>query len=130
MAIIAIAAAATLPRLTVPYRPAKPAEVAFLEDVRARAIEDSRPIMVLLKGSELVTDPGDQRFPLPPNHLMLIARPKKSAYLDQHMVTIFYPDGTTTWGEFSIIQKDGARETILFNVRVDPLHGEIVYAAP
>lgn len=130
MAIIAIAAAATLPRLTVPYRPAKPAEVAFLEEVRARAIQESQPIMVLLKDQELITDPGELRFSLPPNHLMLIARPKKSAYLDQHMVTIFYPDGTTTWGEFAIAQKDGARETVLFNVKVDPLHGEIVYAAP
>lgn len=130
MAIIAITAAATLPRLTVPYRPAKPAAVTFLEEQRARAIEESQPIMVILKGRDLIAEPGNARFTLPDNHLMLIARPKKSAYLDQQMVTIFYPDGTTIWGEFSLAQKDGVREIVLFTVKVDPLHGEIVYAAP
>lgn len=130
MAIIAVAAAATLPRLTVPYRPAKPPEVTFLEEQRARAIEESQPVMVVLRGRDLVAEPGDRHYRLPDNRLMLIARPKKSAYLDQQMVTLFYPDGTTTWGEFSLAQKDGVRETVLYNVKVDPLHGEIVYAAP
>lgn len=130
MAIIAIASATLLPRLAVPYRPAKPPEVLFLEEQRARAIEESHPVRVILRDGILIGEPGERRLALPDNHLLLIVRPEMSAYLTQRVVAVFYPDGTATWGQFVLMKKDGPRETVLFKVGIEPIHGEIIYVSP
>lgn len=130
MAIIALGAAAVLPRLTVPYRPAQPNEVAFLEKQHARAIESGQVIRVLMQGRRLITEPGPDVLELAEDRDLRIVRPKKSEYLNQQMVTTFYPDGTSLWSEFTIVRKDRLQDTVLFTVRTDPLHGEIIYVAP
>lgn len=130
MAIIALGAAAVLPRLTVPYRSLKPVEVDFLEKQHARAIESGQVIRVLLQERRLIAQPGPDSLELAEQRELRIVRPQKSEYLNQQMVSTFYPDGTSLWSEFSLIRKDRLQDTVLFTVKTDPLHGEITYVAP
>ena len=122
LAIIAIAGAVILPRLSVPFNPVKPPEVEFIEEQRARAIEKGYPVTVYLINGELVALPPGmppvKPLELKPGRQLVIEWPPKAAFLDRQLITTLYPDGSTSLGRFAISQREGNREMILFKVTV------------
>lgn len=128
MAIMAIGVGLLAPRLTMPYRPPVPEEVAFLKEQQARAIRDGRVIRVEIAGDTIVAEPGNVRFTLPPNRSLKVRKPTPSLYLSHKLLTIFYPDGTSVHAELELRDGDSHSAAGFLKITVNPLHGTIHYA--
>jgi prepilin-type N-terminal cleavage/methylation domain-containing protein len=130
MVIIAVIAAIIGPRLSLPYRPPKPEIVAFIEKQRLRAIETGVGVRVVLNDHELVAQPGDDHFKLPPNIRLVIDRPIPSSYLVQQTVSVFYPDGTAILASARLATDTGTGSTRdVARIDINPLHGTVTYAS-
>ena len=131
LAIVALAAALIAPALVVAPRPPKPELISFLEEQRRRAIESGAAVSVFYRDGRLLAKPRDESFTLREGHRLSIAWPRESEYLNERLVTVFYPDGTAMLGRFRLVRGALAgREVEVLSAEIHAIFGEVIYAFP